>query len=117
MWPFLSHGTLKSAVSQEWMDELSWFLDVHTYSGKLKITLIVIGWAWSNMGVGFGLLAHGTLKSAVFQEWIDELSWLFACWYVIRKAKSYCNKYWVHRVKYGCELLGRGNIKSALSQE
>ena len=43
-------------------------MDVHTYSGKLNITLIVIGWAWSNMGVGFGLLAHGTLKSAVFQE-------------------------------------------------
>ena len=33
------HGTLIS----EWMDESSWFLHANTYSGKLKVTLIVIG--------------------------------------------------------------------------
>ena len=29
------------------------FLHAKIYSGKLKVTLIVIGWAWSNMGVAF----------------------------------------------------------------
>ena len=28
---------------------------------------------------GRGLLGLGTLKSAVSQEWIDELGWFFAC--------------------------------------
>ena len=27
------------------------FLHANAYSGKLKVTLIVIGWAWSDMGV------------------------------------------------------------------
>ena len=34
----------------------------HTTPRKLKVTVIVIGWAWSNMGVFLGLL---TLKSAM----------------------------------------------------
>ena len=37
------HGTLKSAVLQEWIDEWSWFLHAHSLSGKLKVKLIVIG--------------------------------------------------------------------------
>ena len=36
----------------EWMN-LADFLNAITYSGKLKVTLIVSGWAWSNMGVAF----------------------------------------------------------------
>ena len=44
-------------------------------SGKPKVTLIIMGgygqkWSW---------LGHGTLTSAVSQEWIDALGWLFAC--------------------------------------
>ena len=35
------------------------------------------------------LLGHETLKSAASQEWIDEMSWFFACWYKFRKAKGY----------------------------
>ena len=30
-----------------------------------------------NNGHGLG---HGALKFPVTQEWIDELSWFFACW-------------------------------------
>ena len=41
------------------------FLDANTYSGKPKVNLIVIGWAWSNMGVAFKVV--GTLLSAVSQ--------------------------------------------------
>ena len=49
------------------------FLDADANSGKLKVTLIVSYW----LGVfkyGHGPLGHGTLKSAVPQECIDELS-------------------------------------------
>ena len=35
------------------------FLHANAYSGKLKVTLIVIGWAWSNMVVAFKVV--GTL--------------------------------------------------------
>ena len=37
------------------------------------------------------LLCLGTPKSVVSQEWIDEMSWFFTCWYKFRKAKSYFN--------------------------
>ena len=48
-----------------------------------------------------GLLGLRTLKSAVSQEWIDELGWFLACWYKFMKAKSYFNNYWVSVVKNG----------------
>ena len=36
----------------EWMN-LAEFLHANTYLRKLKVTSIVIGWAWSNIGVSF----------------------------------------------------------------
>ena len=42
-------GTLKSALSQEQIDQLADVLHADTSFGKLKITLIIIGWAWSKM--------------------------------------------------------------------
>ena len=33
---------------------------------------------------GRDLFNHGTLKSAVSQEWIDEMSWFFACCYMLK---------------------------------
>ena len=36
----------------EWMN-LAEFLHANTYLKKLKVTLIVIGGTWSNMGVSF----------------------------------------------------------------
>ena len=47
------------------------FLHTDTNSGTLKVTLIVIGCRWSNIGMTLGL---GTVKSAVSQECIDELN-------------------------------------------
>ena len=41
----LGFGTLKSAVSQEWINEMSWFFACWCNFIKLKVTLIVIGWA------------------------------------------------------------------------
>ena len=39
-------------MCSQWMN-LDNFLHANTYSGKLKVTLIVIWWAWSNMGLTF----------------------------------------------------------------
>ena len=50
---------------------------------------------------GHGILGLGTLKSAVSQEWINEMGWFFACWYKFIKAKSYFNNYWVSVIKNG----------------
>ena len=36
----------------EWINQAK-FLDANTYLRKLKVTLIVIGLAWSNMDVSF----------------------------------------------------------------
>ena len=65
---------------------------------------------------GRGLLRHGTLKSAVSQEWIDELSSFFICWYKFRKGTSYLNN-WVGVLKNGWGLLACGAEKSAVLQE
>ena len=47
----------------EWMN-LAEFSHANTFLRKLKVTLIVIRWAWSNMGVSF-FFFHRTLKSAI----------------------------------------------------
>ena len=53
----LGERTLKSAVSQEWVD----FVHADTNSWKLKVILII--------------LVDRTLKSAVSQDWIHVMSW------------------------------------------
>ena len=60
------------------------------------------------------LLGLRTLKFAVSQEWIDEMSWFFACWYKFRKAKSYFNNYWVGMVKNEQGLINYGTLKSVV---
>ena len=48
-------------------------------------------------------------------EWMNELSLFFACSYMVSgKLKVTLG---MHMVKYGCDLLGPGTLKSALSQE
>ena len=73
------------------------------YSGlgtNLAVSQGGVNWInWFLAKKGCGLSGHGTLKSAVSQEWIDEMCWFFACWYKFRKAKSYFNNYWVGMVK------------------
>ena len=66
---------------------------------------------------GHGLLGLGTLISAVFQEWIDELGWFFACWYRFTKAKSYFNNYWMGVVKNGRDFKDRGILKPGISHK
>ena len=50
-----------------------------TNLGRLKITLIIIGWVWSKLGETF--LDHETLKSGVFPKWFGEWSRLIE-WYL-----------------------------------
>ena len=48
----LGLGTLKSAVSQGWIDDINRFLHIFKNLGKLKLTFIFIGWIWQKMGKG-----------------------------------------------------------------
>ena len=66
---------------------------------------------------GHGHLGLKFLKSAVSQEWIDELGWFFACWHKFRKAKSYVNNYWVGMAKNGRGFKDHGTLKSGVSHK
>ena len=57
---------------------------------------------------------HGTLKFAVSQEWINEMSWFFACWYKFRNAKGYFDDYWVAIVKNEWGLIDHRTHKSGV---
>ena len=104
------HRTLKLAPSQWKINGTNWFFIFNTNSGKLKFTLILLGGHSQNE---HDVLGHGALKSAVSQEWIDEMSWFIACWHKFRKAKSYFNNYWLGMVKNGPELPLDTKIRSA----
>ena len=71
---FLGLRTLKSAVFQEWMMKWADFLHADTNLGKLKVTLIIIGWVWSKKD-------QLTYDSGVTHKWFDELSRLIA-WFL-----------------------------------
>ena len=43
------HGTLKLTVSQKWTVRIKGFSHVDINSGKLKVDLMIFGWAWSKM--------------------------------------------------------------------
>ena len=45
--------TAYRTLTSEWMDESECFLHANTYPAKLEVTLIVVEWAWSNMGAVF----------------------------------------------------------------
>ena len=67
----------------EWMN-LAVFL--HALLGKVKNYL---NSCWVAMVKHVcGLLAHGTLKFFASQEWMNEVSWFFACSYIVMEAKS-----------------------------
>ena len=63
----LGLGTLKYKIylKNELMKSADFF-NVDTNLGKLKVSLIVIGWAWSKNGRG--LTDHGALKSGLSQK-------------------------------------------------
>ena len=64
---------------------------------------------------GRSILGLWTLKSAVFQEWVDEMGWFLACWYKFRKVKSCFYNYWVDMVKNRWGITDYGTHKSGVS--
>ena len=67
---------------------------------------------------GHGLLGLvGSLKSAVSQDWINEMSWFFAYWYKFRKGKSYFNNYSLAMGKNGQGLIDFGTFESGVSDK
>ena len=77
------HGTLKLAVSQEWIDAMNWFLVCWCKFKNTKSCFndFLVG----QVKNGYGHLVHEILKSA---EWAYGLSWFFACW-------LWCNNFWL----------------------
>ena len=65
-------GALNSALSQEWIDEMSWFFafwykfkKAKSYFNNYWVSIVKIGWSFVD---------HGTLKSGFSHKWFDKLS-------------------------------------------
>ena len=66
---------------------------------------------------GCDLFDLETQKSALSQEWIDEMSWFFGYWYKFTKVNSYFDIYWVGIVKNGWGLIDRRILESGVSHK
>ena len=58
-----------------------------------------------NIAVGVVRNCCSTLITRWMDDWMDELSWLFAYWCKFRNVKNYFNKFWVVMVKNMHEVL------------
>ena len=65
----VGHG---AAVSQKWIDEMSWFFACWYQFRKAKSCFNTY-WV-SVVRNGWGLIDYGTLESNVSHKWFDELS-------------------------------------------
>ena len=90
-WP-IRRQDYKSNISLEQSDEIVYFFTC--WYQKLRLDRKIFGWVWSEMVVA-------TLAIRWMDEWMNELSWLFACWCKFRKVKNYFNNFWVAVVKNG----------------
>ena len=66
---------------------------------------------------GRGIFDLGALKSALSQEWIDEMGWFFARWYKFRKVNSYFDNFWVGIVKTERDHIYHRALKSGFSHK
>ena len=112
-WPFKSLDSIICYISRvlSWV-ELIFCILIQFRKGKNYFN----GYWVDMVKYGCRILGRGTLKSALYEEWIDELSWLFECSYKFRKAKIYFNSFWLGSVKYGCYLSGHDALKSVVFQ-
>ena len=101
--------------SQRYLQNRSINLGVDASSHKLmvdqKIFLVIMA---KN---GHDQSGCKALKLTVSQEWIDGMSWYFACWWKFRKAKSCFNDFWVGIVRNGHDHLVQETLKSAVYKE
>ena len=65
------------------------FLHAGANSGKPKVISLILGLAWSKMGMVI-YLVYENRKPAVSLEWVYDLSWFFACW-------LWCNNFWFNQ--------------------
>ena len=115
-----------------------WGLFFRSWNSKICFILRINGWielifftSWyklmkpnsyfNNFCVGMikngcVLLGNVILKSAIYQEWINELSWFCSCWNIFMKAKSYSNNFWPGLVKNVCVHLGHATAKFIWSE-
>ena len=80
-WPIRLQD-FKSNISLEQSDEIVCFFTC--WYQKLRVDRKILGWLWSEM-------VAATLVARWMDEWMDELSWYFACWCKFRKVKNYFN--------------------------
>ena len=108
--------TLKLAVFQTEINQINWFLVCWYKFRKTKLLIIKVHNFWMVVVKNVcGILSLGFLKSALSQEWIDEISWFFACRYKTRKTKSYFDNYWLCMVKNWWGLIDHGTLKLGVS--
>ena len=70
-------GTLKLTLSEEWTNEMNWFLACWYKFITVKRWPKIY---WMGMFKNrCGQCGHGTLKLTVSQNWIDKVTWFFAC--------------------------------------
>ena len=75
---------LKLLQLWEYLQNCYFFTESAAFHGRS--TNLLLGQIWA--------LGHGTLQSALSQQWMNELSWFFTCSYIVRKAKSYSGWTW-----------------------
>ena len=86
------------------------FLHANTYSRKLKVTLIVIRWAWSNIGVAFEVMGLYNLLY-LKNELMNGTNFLHS-YMVSGKLKVTLG---MHMAKYERDLFRPETLKSVLS--
>ena len=99
------HRTLKSALSQEEIDGINWFL-MCCY--KFKKGKFYFNSFWVVLvKTGRSLLGHEALKSA-------KISWFLVCWHKFSKLSI---NYWLGMLKNRRDLLDHGTLKSGVSNK
>ena len=93
-WPIRLQD-FKSNISLKQSDEIVYFFT--WWYQKLKVDWKILGWVWSEMIVA-------NLVTRWKDEWMNELSWFFACWCKFRKVKNYLNNFGWLRSKMGMRL-------------
>ena len=102
---FLNQLYLQNKMIQWWWQK---FVKIKSWLKNTRVGVVKNGCGHSN---------HRTPKLPVSEERSSGINWFFACSYKFEKAKSYRNNYWVGTIKNERVFLGRGTLKSAISQE
>ena len=112
---YLGLETQKSAVSQVWIVEISWFFSCWYKFRKTKS----FGKNLATRGKGQNALGQSDyriFKSIISLEQSDEEAWFFACWHRFMEDKSWLKNVGVGMVKSGSGHSVLRTLKLALCQ-